>query len=109
MNDSTSVCTLCGAKKGDAALLGGANGYVCYSCLGEMFFAVAKSYGKSRGPESVQMQPSANKHCLICDQPVAAGSLVAYRHPFCFCGECLQRAFEMSAFSDPGSLAVVNF
>jgi hypothetical protein len=106
---SSSVCALCGVNSTDSSLLGGTSGFVCFACLGKAFEAVAISYGKPRGPESARSAPTAAKRCFICDQPAPAGSLVAFRNPFCFCGSCLVQAFETAAEYGQEPLAVVNF
>lgn len=106
---SRSICVLCGANNSDSPVLSGPNGFACFSCLGEAFSAIAKSYGKPRGPEDAKSGLTANNRCLFCDQRAPAGKLVAYRSPHCFCGECLQKAFEITLDGGPEPLAVVNF
>lgn len=107
--NTTSVCVLCGRGSPDASLLGGRNGYVCFGCLASIFSDVARTYGHSRGPENAKSAPDAGHRCLMCDQPAPAGKLVAFRRPYCFCGECLQLAFEVCVSEGPEPLAVVNF
>ena len=108
MNKS-SHCALCGTSSESASLLGGAGGYVCYTCLGQAFSTVAASYGTPRSPADVRNPPAATKRCFVCDQPVTAGNLVAFRHPFCFCGDCLRQAFEMCTERGKDPFAVVAF
>lgn len=102
-------CALCGASSMDSSLLAGKYGYVCFACLGATFSAVAKTHGKPRGPENAKSVPDATNRCFICNRPVPAVKLIAYRHPFCFCGECLQRAFEACMDENSESLAIVEF
>jgi hypothetical protein len=98
---------MCGAKN---QLLACNSGYVCFPCLGEAFAAIASSYDKSRGPESVkQIPPTAVTRCFVCGQPAPAGKLIAWAHPFCFCGDCLKKAFEIAADDGDEPLAVVEF
>lgn len=106
---STPICALCAANSSNSTVLAGANGFVCFSCLSHAFSSIAKSYGTPRGPEDTKSGLTADRRCLLCDQRAPAGKLIAYRHPFCFCGDCLLRAFEVSVDGGPEPLAVVKF
>lgn len=104
MNTPLAHCVLCGSSSATSLLLGGANGFACYRCLGKLFAAVAESYGQERSPG--ERSPPATKRCVICDGAITDRRLVVYRHPYCFCGACLQDAFD-SALSGSEPLAVV--
>jgi hypothetical protein len=96
---------------GTAYIIGGANGFVCATCLGPVLAAIAVGCGKPRGIEDVSDAPTADKRCLLCDETITKGSLVAYRRPYYFCGDCLVKAFEVccDAHDHTGKLAVVPF
>lgn len=107
-NPSTVICFMCGSNSKDASIVHGANGSICAPCFGEIFLAVAKSYGQPRGIESVKHPPSANKRCTFCDQNIPKGTLVAYRNPLYFCDTCLNQVFGL-ILSGPEPLALVPF
>ena len=111
-----SFCALCGCGAADVHLLAGTHGFVCFACLAQAFSAVATTYGQPRGADTVKSRPTASDRCHLCDTPVAAGSLVAYRHPYCFCGSCLSSVFDLCLAPELEQdrlsgkfLAIINF
>ncbi len=102
-------CALCGASSADTDLLGGRSGYVCLGCLGPAFSAIAKTRSRPRGTSDVEHQLDAAYRCFICDKRISTARLVAYRHPFCFCGDCLQTTFEICITDNSEPLSIVRF
>jgi DNA-directed RNA polymerase subunit RPC12/RpoP len=102
-------CALCGASSADTHLLGGRSGYVCWSCLSPVFAAVAKTYSQPRGTNEAEHPLNASYRCFICDKRISAARLIAYRHPFCFCGDCLQTAFDICTTDSLEPLSIVKF
>lgn len=105
-----TVCVICGADSRARQVVAGANGAVCFSCLAEAFAQVARTYGTQRGPADVVNAPDATRRCLFCDEPITSGSFVAYRPPFHFCGDCLEKMFGIALEPGEGEpIALVRF
>jgi len=108
-----SVCTLCGASDDCFPLIGGANGFLCFSCIGEALQAVAQAHHeKGKDTEGRSHGLTARQRCLICDEKITTRRLVAHRHPFAICDVCLRAALDTLLEATPGApapLAIVDF
>ena len=105
-----AICALCGEPSTNSRnILVGSHGYVCFSCLGEIFDVVAKSYGNDRNPDSAKLVPNASNQCFLCSRMITKDHLVACRPPYYFCGECLGMAFSNCIAKGKEPIAIVNF
>jgi hypothetical protein len=105
----TQFCAMCGANSKDSQLMAGKQGYVCFGCIGGALNAVSKTYGQPREVDTVKHVPDATQRCFVCDLPVTSATLIAYRHPFCFCGVCLADALDVAVSQKAPMLQVANF
>ena len=97
--NARTICTACGTRKGEgAALIDGKNSPVCSKCIGLALRRVADTYGKPHGIAEARSAPATTARCFMCDAAIVSSGFVAYRHPYCFCGECLVSTLALMPF-----------
>jgi hypothetical protein len=87
-------CVLCGTNNDPTRILGHSNFYVCFTCLGEAFAAVALVDNRRYFADGADSTPVPRTRCLICDESTKSARAVVSRDRSCICCDCLSYWFE---------------